>query len=97
MSRVSFSLGVVRAPCDYRGGTIMAGPRIAMEALEKKTARIPTVEIVSRAELVSRATVESIQSGRYFGNRAAVKGLTQESREQLFWERVGPTRERLSF
>ena len=75
---------VVRATRDYLGGIILAGPRIAMEALEKNTARLPTVEIVPGAELVGRSTVESIQSGLYFGTRAVVKGLTHEIREQAF-------------
>ena len=75
---------VVRAPRDYLGGIIVAGPRIAMEALEKNTARLPTVEIVPAAELVGRSTVESIQSGLYFGTRAVVQGLTEEIRERVF-------------
>ena len=75
---------VVRATRDYLGGIILAGPRIAMEALEKNTARLPTVEIVSGAELVGRSTVESIQSGLYFGTRAVVKGLTHEICEEAF-------------
>ena len=75
---------VVRATRDYLGGIILAGPRIAMEALEKNTACLPTVEIVPGAELVGRSTVESIQSGLYFGTRAVVSGLTHEIREQAF-------------
>ena len=75
---------VVRAPRDYLGGIILAGLRIAMEALENNTARLPTVEIVPASTLVGRSTVESIQAGLYFGNRAVVKGLTSEIREQAF-------------
>jgi type III pantothenate kinase len=55
-----------------------------MEALEKNTARLPTVEIVPPADLIGRSTVECIQSGLYFGNRAMVRSLTREIREQAF-------------
>ena len=55
-----------------------------MEALEKNTARLPNVEIVPSTELVGRSTVECIQSGLYFGNRAAVAGLTREIRDRAF-------------
>jgi type III pantothenate kinase len=55
-----------------------------MEALEKNTARLPTVEIVQPSELIGRSTVESIQSGLYFGNRAIVRELTREIRLQTF-------------
>jgi type III pantothenate kinase len=75
---------VVRAGRDYLGGVILPGLRISMEALEKNTARLPNVEIVPPSELVGRSTVESIQSGLYFGNRAAVRGLTRELREEAF-------------
>ena len=78
------TVDVVGATRDYLGGIILAGPRIAMEALEMNTARLPTVEIVPATELVGRSTVESIQSGLYFGTRAAVKGLTHEIREEVF-------------
>ena len=61
-----------------------------MEALEKNTARLPTVEIVPPPEIVGRSTVEGIQSGLYFGNRVAIEGLTREIREQAFRRRAGP-------
>lgn len=75
---------VVRASREYLGGIILPGLRIAMESLEKNTARLPTVEIVPPASLIGRSTVEGIQSGLYFGNRAILKELTRDIREQAF-------------
>ena len=75
---------VVTAGRDYLGGIILPGLRIAMESLEKNTARLPTVEIVPPTDVIGRSTVECIQSGLYFGNRAVVKELTREIREQAF-------------
>lgn len=75
---------VVRATREYLGGIILPGLRIAMEALEKNTARLPTVEIAPPPELIGRSTVESIQSGLYYGNRAMIRELTREIREGLF-------------
>jgi type III pantothenate kinase len=75
---------VVTGHRDYLGGIILPGLRISMESLEKNTARLPTVEIVPPTELVGRSTVECIQSGLYFGNRAVVKELTREIRERTF-------------
>jgi type III pantothenate kinase len=73
---------VVREGRDYLGGIILPGLRIAMEALERNTARLPTVEIVAPGVVVGRSTVESIQSGLYFGNRAVVSELTREIRNE---------------
>src|SRR4051812_45735016 len=75
---------VVRASREYVGGIILPGLRISMEALEKNTARLPTVEIVPPAELVGRSTIECIQSGLYFGNRAVLRELTRDIREHTF-------------
>jgi type III pantothenate kinase len=75
---------VVHASREYLGGLILPGLQIAMEALEQKTARLPTVEIVQPPDLIGRSTVENIQSGLYFGNRAAVRELTREIRDRAF-------------
>jgi type III pantothenate kinase len=78
------TIDVVTGDREYLGGIIMPGLRIAMEALEQNTARLPTVEIVQPSELVGRSTVESIQSGLYFGNRAMIRELTREIRLHKF-------------
>ena len=75
---------VVRAGRDFLGGIILPGLRISMEALERNTARLPNVEIVSTSELVGRSTIECIQSGLYFGNLAVLRGLTQQIRAEAF-------------
>jgi type III pantothenate kinase len=78
------TFNVVHANRDYLGGLILSGLRIAMEALEKNTARLPTVEIVRPTVLVGRSTIECIQSGLYFGHLAIVKELSREIRAQAF-------------
>lgn len=75
---------VVKANRQYLGGVILPGVRIGMESLEKNTARLPTVEIAPTADLIGRSTVECIQSGLYYGNRAVVRELTRELREAAF-------------
>lgn len=77
------TIDVVRAGRDYLGGLILAGLRLQMEALERNTARLPNVEIVPDVELIGRSTIEGIQSGLYFGNRAAVAGLIHEIRRRI--------------
>jgi type III pantothenate kinase len=78
------TIDVVRGGREFLGGVIMPGLRIQMEALEKNTARLPNVEIVPAADVVGRSTIECMQSGLYFGNRAALHGLTREIKERTF-------------
>ena len=60
---------------EYLGGIITLGIGTSMEALDAKTARLPSVEIVRPAEVLGRSMVESIQSGLYFGALATVRSL----------------------
>jgi type III pantothenate kinase len=60
---------------EYLGGVILAGLRISMEALETKTAKLPPVEIVQLKQALGRSTIESIQSGLYFGQIGMVKEI----------------------
>ncbi|MCM2324407.1 MAG: type III pantothenate kinase [Oligoflexia bacterium] len=75
---------VVTADKEYLGGMIMPGLRISMEALELRTAKLPAVEILTPGELVGRSTVESIQSGLYYGNAFALRGITEQIKKDYF-------------
>jgi len=77
-------IDAVRGGREFLGGIIVPGLRISMEALEKNTARLPSVEIRAATELVGRSTTECIQSGLYFGARAAIQGLTRDLRRDVF-------------
>lgn len=69
---------------DYLGGVIIAGIRISMEALETKTAKLPSVEILPMKAALGRSTVESIQSGLYFGQMGTVKELQHRISKECF-------------
>jgi type III pantothenate kinase len=60
---------------DYLGGIITPGINISMAALESQTARLPVVEILRPPEVLGRSTVESIQSGLYYGTLGTVRSL----------------------
>jgi type III pantothenate kinase len=69
---------------EYLGGIITPGIHISMAALESKTARLPTVEIVRPSEILGRSTVESIQSGLYYGTLATVRFLAASVTKEHF-------------
>ena len=74
----------VSARKEYLGGLIMPGPRISMEALAERTAKLPRVEITKPAELVGKTTVESIQSGLYYSSLLAIKGIAAKIKDEYF-------------
>lgn len=60
---------------EYLGGVIIAGIRISAEALEARTSRLPTVEIVHPEVCLAKTTAESIQSGLFYGTIGQVKEI----------------------
>ncbi|MGD8779273.1 MAG: type III pantothenate kinase [Ignavibacteria bacterium] len=66
---------VITKEKEYLGGTILPGIRISLEALAANTAQLRNVEVVQTKNVVGRSTVESIQSGIFFGQIGMVKEL----------------------
>ncbi|MCY4214642.1 MAG: type III pantothenate kinase [Gammaproteobacteria bacterium] len=69
---------------EFLGGNIVPGLRLAMDALESKTAQLPSVEIKPVRSSIGRTTVESIQSGLYWSNVGMVKELVQRISDEMF-------------
>ena len=69
---------------EYLGGTIIAGLKISMEALESRTAKLPADEIEEKYEALGRSTVESIQSGLYYGHLGQIKEISQRLEAECF-------------
>lgn len=75
---------VINSQKAYLGGSILPGVRLSVEALSKNTARLPSVEILKLEHVVGRSTIESIQSGVYFGALGACKELIQRINKESF-------------
>lgn len=69
---------------EYLGGAILPGIAISMEALEQRTARLPSVEIIAPDEPIGRSTVESIQSGLYYSQVGTVREITEQFSKSNF-------------
>lgn len=74
----------LKADRTYLGGVIIPGLRLSMESLEQRTAKLPSVEIVQTKKIVGRTTVESIQSGLYYGHAFSVKGIIAKMIDESF-------------
>lgn len=68
----------------FLGGNIMPGVRLAMEALEAKTAKLPSVEIKPVKTAIGQTTVDSIQSGLYWSNVGMVRELIRRITDEAF-------------
>ena len=60
---------------EYIGGAIAPGLRVASDALFERTAKLPRIELRRPRAVIGRNTVESMQSGLFWGYVALVDGL----------------------
>jgi type III pantothenate kinase len=70
----------------YLGGAILPGVRLAVDALSKNTAKLPAVDIVKVEQAVGRSTIESIQSGVFYGALGACRELIGRIKQEAFPE-----------
>jgi type III pantothenate kinase len=68
----------------YRGGVILPGMRMSMQALDSGTSKLGSVEIKRMETCLGRTTASSIQSGLYFGNMGALQEVMQRIRMEEF-------------
>jgi type III pantothenate kinase len=78
------TLTAITRDCEFLGGNILPGVRLALEALVEKTAKLPSVEILPASSAIGRTTVESIQNGLYWGNVGMVREIVARMSAEAF-------------
>ena len=73
----------VSAKGEYMGGVIAPGIGISAEALFMRTARLPRVDIRKTGKVIGTNTVNSVQSGLYYGYLGLVDGILERLIEEL--------------
>jgi type III pantothenate kinase len=74
---------VVSPKGEYLGGVIAPGIAISAEALYANASKLPRVDIARPQRVVGKNTVESMQSGLYYGYAAMVDGVVAEIRGEV--------------
>jgi type III pantothenate kinase len=73
----------INAEGEYVGGAIAPGIGIASDALFRRAAKLPRVELVRPPSAIGRNTVHSLQSGLLFGYAGLVEGMVARFRSEL--------------
>ena len=79
----AITFDAVSAQAEYLGGIICPGIGISTAALFSRTARLPMVELREPARLIGTNTVDSIQSGLYYGFAGLIDGVLDRLVEAL--------------
>ncbi|NOZ79936.1 MAG: type III pantothenate kinase [Acidobacteria bacterium] len=74
---------VVSSRGEYLGGVIAPGPGITSEALFSRTAKLPHVALAPPPRVIGKGTVDSIQSGIFYGYLGLVEGITRRILDEL--------------
>lgn len=74
----------VSASKDYLGGTIIAGLKLSMKALEMNTAKLSSVEILPRTQVLGVSTTESLQSGLFYGHLGSMREIITRLSQECF-------------
>ncbi len=74
---------VVSDKGEYLGGAIAPGLGISADALVRRTAKLPKVELVPPGSVIGRNTVAAMQSGLVFGYVGLIRELVNRLKEEL--------------
>ncbi len=63
---------------EYLGGIICPGIQVSSQALVRRTARLPQIELRQPDKVIGSSTVGSLQSGFYYGMLGMVDGILEK-------------------
>lgn len=74
---------VISAEGTYEGGAIAPGVGISAEALFERASKLPRVEFAHPSQIIAKNTVNSMQSGIFFGYVGLVEGIVSRMKKEL--------------
>lgn len=77
------TLSVIDGRGRYRGGMIIPGLRLAVEALSSGTAQLPHVDLSAPERVIGTNTIDCMKSGAIYGSAAMLDGVIQRVEEEL--------------
>lgn len=80
------TLCVVDNTGSYVGGIIAPGIRTGLDALARRAAKLPHVELSLPSQLIGKNTVQSMQSGAVYGAISMIDGLVDRIQDTFAYE-----------
>lgn len=68
---------------EYLGGIIYPGIKTSMDALYEKASKLPKIEIVKPKVALGKTTVQSMQSGAYYGYLGAIEKMVENLKNTI--------------
>ena len=80
----AITMSAILADKTFLGCVIMPGMKTAVTALAQKAAKLPVVDIIRLEKTHIRNSVQSIQTGIYFGQLGAIKEIIARLKQEHF-------------
>ena len=77
------SMVVVDAKNSYRGGVIMPGVRLGLQALSSGTSLLPDISLTAPAKVIGTNTADAMRSGAVYATAAMIDGMIDRMEEEL--------------
>lgn len=74
---------VVNERKEYLGGLIAPGLKNSMDSLTKNTAQLPPIAFHTPEQVLGRSTIESLQSGFFYGWVGLLEGIITEIKREI--------------
>ena len=84
----AITFDVIDETGSYLGGAIAPGVNLGLDALFSGTAKLPRVDLIPPPSPVGRNTVQSIQSGIYYGTVAMIDGMVERIKADMNEEQI---------
>ncbi len=82
-SGTAVTFDVISKKGEYIGGAISPGINISADALSAKTAKLPRVPIQDPHCIIGKTTVQSIQSGLFYGYMSMIEGMINKIKKEM--------------
>ncbi len=79
----AITLDIINPQKEYVGGAIMPGIMASIEALSFKTAKLPRFQLDKPEKAIGTTTLQSLQSGAFYGFIGMIDRLVEESLKEL--------------
>jgi len=67
----------------YRGGAIMPGVKLGMQALSAGTSLLPDISVAKPKKVIATNTVDAMRSGAVYATAAMIDGMVERMEEEL--------------
>jgi type III pantothenate kinase len=67
----------------YRGGAIMPGVRLGLQALSSETSLLPDISVSMPRRVIATNTVDAMRSGAVYATAAMIDGMIERMEEEL--------------